>query len=185
MSISQQSTAQASVIASLYREALRQGQTLWFRVASGSMSPMIEVGDHVRIEPVKANELRIGEIAAFETSCSLIIHRIVHRQQTDLIVQLLEMADVDLCPSWIEEQTVVGRVITIRRDGMQVDLQHPVAQWCGTVTAYLRYRLYRWKKHRFLRSVLHACSRLAVYIAYWWLRSSSATSAAQEEPQKI
>lgn len=185
MSISQQSTTQASAIASLFTEALRQGQTLWFRVASGSMSPTIEVGNHVRIEPVQANELRIGEIAAFETSCGLVIHRIVHRQEMGLILQLLEMADVDLCPGWIEEQSVVGRVITIRRGGVQIDLQHPVAQWCGTVTASLRYRLYRWKKYRFFRRVLHECSRLAVYIAYWSLRSSPATSVVQDEPLKM
>ena len=182
MVMPEQSTAQASAIESLYREAFRQGQSLWYRVASGSMTPTIRVGDHVRIVPMKANEIRLGEIAAFKTSDGLIIHRIVQHQRTGQTVQLLQMADVALDPSWIEEQAVVGRVITIRRQGMQIDLQHPIAQWCGRVTGYLRYRLYTWKRYRPLRGLLHRCSRLVVYGSYWCICSSCATPVAKHEP---
>lgn len=183
MTTPQQSTAQTAVFASLYREALCKGQSLWFRVASGSMNPTIRVGDQVRIEPVKADEIQPGEIAAFETSDSLIIHRIVQRQRTGATVRLLQMSDVELRPSWIEEQAVVGRVIITRRQGgLQVDLQHPIAQWCGKVTSYLRYQLYTWKKYRSLRRVLHKCSRLAVYISYWCIRCSCASLVAQDDP---
>ncbi len=182
MIMPQQSTAQAAAFASLYREALRRGQSLWFRVASGSMNPTIQVGDQVRIEPVKADAIRPGEIAAFEASDSLIIHRIVQRQRRGATVRLLQMSDVELRPSWVEEQAVVGRVITTcRQDGWQVDLQHPIAQWCGKVTAYLRYQLYTWKKYRTFRRVLHKCSRLAVYISYWCIRCSYASSVARDE----
>ncbi len=181
MTMPQQSTAQATVIALLYREALRQGQSLWFRVASGSMNPTIRIGDHVRIDPVKADEIRPGEIAAFETPDGLIIHRIVQRQQTGATVRLLQVADVELRPSWIEEHAVVGRVIATNREGVQIDLQHPIARWCDTVTVYLRYQLYMWKKYRSLRRLLHKCSRFIVYMSYWCIRSSCASSVAQDE----
>src|SRR5690348_10559261 len=51
MPISQPKKSAAEALASLYVDALRQGQSLWFRVASGSMSPTLRVGDEVRIEP--------------------------------------------------------------------------------------------------------------------------------------
>jgi signal peptidase I len=172
VTIPQQSTAQASAIATLYREAFLQGQALWFRVASGSMIPTIRVGDHVCIAPMKASEIQLGDIAVFKTSDGLVIHRIVRRRRTGRTIQLLQMADVALDPSWIEEQAVVGRVVTIRRQGTQIDLRHPIAQWCGRVTGYLRYRLYTWKRYRSLRGLLHKSSRLVVYLGYWCIRSS-------------
>src|SRR5713226_6374862 len=134
MSIPQKSVRQASMIAPLYIEALRNGQSLWFRVVSNSMVPTLRVDDSVYIESTKANEIRVGEIAAFETSKGLVIHRIVRIQQSETIVRLLQMADVDLHPSWIEEQAVVGRVILVRRHGRQINLQHSIAQKCGKIT---------------------------------------------------
>jgi signal peptidase I len=177
MPISQQKPA-AAALASLYIDALRQGQSLWFRVASGSMRPILQVGDEVRIEPATADKIRSGEIAAFETTNGLVIHRIVQRKQTETDVRLLEMSDVHLHPNWVEAQTIVGRVILARRDTRQINLQHPVAQMCGTVTAQLRYRFYCLYTHsRFdvLRTLLHRSSRLVVFIGYWCMRSCSAS----------
>ncbi len=170
MSLPGRDLAHATAIASLYVQALREGETLWFQVASGSMAPTLNVGDRVRIEPVKAKDIHTGEIAAFETARGLVIHRIVQREQRGNSVRLLEMGDVDLRAGWVEESAVVGRVVVVRRGTRQIDLQHPVAKRCGTVTAYLRYQLYLLhnnKKFASLRVVVRRCSRLAVRIGYW------------------
>ena len=166
MSIPQKSVRQASIIAPLYIEALRNGQSLWFRVISNSMVPTLHVDDSVYIESAKANEIRVGEIAAFETPKGLVIHRIVRIQQSGTIVRLLQMADVDLHPSWIEEPTVVGRIISMRRQGRQVNLQHSIAQKCGKITARLRYQLYLWKIFTPLGILSRLCSRLVVLASY-------------------
>ncbi len=170
MSLSKQDLARASVIASLYIQALRGGEALWFRVASGSMAPTIREGDRVRIEPAKAKDIRSGEIAAFETAQGLVIHRIVQHEQIDTGVRLLEMGDVDLRASWVEESAVVGRVVVVHQGTCQIDLQRPIAQKCGTVTAFLRYRLYLLhtnKKFPFLQVTVRRSSRLVVRIGYW------------------
>lgn len=177
MYLPKQDVAQASVIASLYIQALREGEALWFRVSSGSMEPTLNIGDQVRIEPAKPKDIHNGEIAAFETAQGLVIHRIVHYIQTGTSVRLLEMGDVDLRASWVEEPAVVGRVVAVRRGARHIDLQHSVAKRCGTVTAFLRYRLYLLhtnKKFAKLRVVVRRSSRLAVYIVYWCLHISSA-----------
>ena len=141
MPISQQNKPAAEALASLYVDALRQSQSLWFRVASGSMSPTLRAGDEVCIEPATADQIRTGDIAAFETADGLVIHRIVHRQQSGIDVRLLEMSDVHLHPGRVGTKTIVGRVILARRDTRQINLRHPIAQMCGAVTAQLRYRL--------------------------------------------
>src|SRR5207249_4174383 len=113
---------QADIIASLFIEAVRQGQSLWFRVASNSMLPLIRVDDTVYIQPTSANEIDVGEIAAFESSTGLMIHRIVYSQQTQGSVRLLQMSDVELLPGWVKQQAVIGKVVSIRRQGRQVNL---------------------------------------------------------------
>ncbi len=178
MPVSQPKKPAAEALASLYVDALRQGQSLWFRVASGSMSPTLRVGDEVRIEPATAGKIRIGDIAAFETTHGLVIHRIVQRQESGTGVRLLEMSDVHLYPGWVEEKTIVGRVTLARRDTRQVNLQHPIARMCGAVTAQLRYRLYclyTLNRFKVLRVFLHRSSRLVAFIGYWCIRSCSAS----------
>ena len=178
MPVSQQKNPAAEALASLYIDALRQGQPLWFRVASDSMNPILRVGDEVRIEPTTADKIRCGEIAAFVTVDGLVIHRIVQRIQTDTGVRLLEMSDVHLHAGWIEAKTIVGRVILARRDTYQINLQYPIAQMCGAVTAQLRYRLYclyTLSRFNVLRVFLHRSSRLVAFFGYWCLRSCSAS----------
>jgi signal peptidase I len=185
MSIPQKSARQASIIAPLYTEALRNGQSLWFRVVSNSMVPTLRIDDSVYIESTKANEIRVGEIAAFETPKGLVIHRIVRIQQSETIVRLLQMADVDLQPSWIEEQTVVGRVILVRHQGRQVNLQHSIAQKCGNITARLRYQLYLWKIFTPLRILSRLCSRLVVLASYLCIQSCCSTTVNPDDSSSI
>jgi hypothetical protein len=185
MSLTQQSNVKASIITSLYIEALRNGQSLWFRVVSNSMVPTLRIDDSVYIEATMANEIRVGEIAAFETPKGLVIHRIVRIQHSETIVRLLQMADVDLQPSWIEEQAVVGRVILARRQGRQINLQHSIAQKCGKITARLRYQLYLWKIFTPLGILSRLCSRLVVFASYFCIRSFCSTIVNLDETSSM
>ncbi len=173
---SQTQKREAETLASLYIDALRRGETLWFRVVSGSMDPILRIGDEVRIEPASAGKIRAGQIAAFETGAGLVIHRIVRSQQTGTMIRLLEMSDVDLHPNWVEGQSVVGRAILVRHDTRLTNLRHPIAQMCGFITAQLRYwlyRLYTLNKFNAGRLFLHGLSRIVVFACYWGVRSCS------------
>jgi hypothetical protein len=161
------SQSKLDLIASLFIQALREGQSLWFRVASNSMFPLLRKGDEVFIQPVQACEIRLGEIAAFETSSGLVIHRIISIQHTPTGMRLLQMSDVERLTSWVKEQAVVGRVVNIRRADKQIDLQSPIAKWCGTVTAHIRNRLYLYDKNIPFRIVLREVSRIVIQLSYW------------------
>jgi hypothetical protein len=199
MTMSQQKTPPAAVVAALFIQAVREGQSLWFRVASKSMFPLMHVDDSIYIIPAKASEIHIGEIAAFETSNGLTIHRIVRIEkmgdqtkieQTEGTLRLLQMSDVELLPSWVEETAVVGKVVSIRRQRQQgkhenrhkrqVNLRHPIAQWCGTVTARIRYKLYVNDENRLLKLFLRICSRLSIQFGNAWLWLWCASPVTQE-----
>jgi hypothetical protein len=176
----QAGTPHDALIASLFIQAIREGQSLWFRVASSSMRPLMRVNDHIFIQPAQANDISIGEIAAFETSSGLVIHRIIHRQHTGETLALFQMSDVDLHPTWVEQIAVVGKVTRVKSQNRQVDLLHPIAKWCGTVTARIRYQFYLYNNNVFKRTVLRVCSRLAVRLGYWCIRCCCSSTVTGE-----
>lgn len=178
---SQNGVVEQNVIAELYREALRKGQPLWFRVSSGSMSPMLHIGEEVYIVPATADDVQVGEIAAFETEAGLIIHRIVQRGLDEGKVQLVEMSDVHLQAGRVESGAVIGRVVAIGRGKRRIDLQRPIAQKCGRVTARARYRLYTVRSRNRLAQVLaRKSARLVARLASRYTRCFCASSQAQE-----
>ncbi len=180
--MSQFSTSSSSpIISSLYIQALREGQSLWFRVASNSMFPLLQVEDSVFIQPATAHDITPGEIAAFETSAGLVIHRIVCCQQTETSIRLLQMSDVELLPGWVKEQAIVGKVVTLRRAGKDVNLQHPLAKWYGGFVASVRYRLYLNNKKNAFRLLLRGCSRVTLIGGIWCLHRFCASPVSVSE----
>lgn len=163
-------TPSSPIISSLFIQALRERQSLWFRVASNSMYPLLQVEDSVYIHHATADDISPGEIAAFETSAGLIIHRIVYSQQTETSIRLLQMSDAELLPSWVTEQAIVGKVITLRRSGKEVDLQSPVANWYGKFVASIRYRIYLSNKKTTKRLLLRVCSRVLLKVGNWYFQ---------------
>ncbi|HVB73493.1 MAG TPA: hypothetical protein VNE38_08045 [Ktedonobacteraceae bacterium] len=165
----------SSVMASLYIQAVRQGQSTWFRVISGSMRPILQIGDAVYIQPATLDSLQVGEIAAFETPDGLVIHRVAHIRNTVSPAQFLEMGDVLLRANWVDEQALVGRVTEIRRGRRLVNLQSPLAKRYGKITANVRYRVYCFYQKResnVERVVLRKFSRLVARLGYLfiWLK---------------
>lgn len=175
----QKNTDHAEALASLSIEALRSGNALWFRIVSGSMYPLFHINDEVFIEPTQAQAILSGDIAAFETPEGLVVHRILSTQENKGHVRLLQMADAVVRPSWIEEQAVVGRVITSRRGAVQVNLQHPIAKKWGRAIAYSRYRLYSWGTSNPLRLVWRVYARVMLIVGshstYHFCRVSART----------
>ncbi|QBD81736.1 hypothetical protein EPA93_39505 [Ktedonosporobacter rubrisoli] len=145
-------------------EAVKQGNSLWFRVVSNSMAPLIRCGDCVYISSALAEELQTGAIAAFTTPQGLVIHRIVRSKQNTATIRLLQMSDVELRPSWITASSLRGRVTLIQRGELYINLERPLARCYSAIAARLRYRFYRMHSFRSLRLVAHICSRLVAYL---------------------
>jgi signal peptidase I len=174
-------TQDTSATDALHIEALRQGQPLWFRVVSDSMDPTLQKGDTVYIVPAQAREIHIGEIAAFGTPQGFVIHRIVRIKESETAPRLLQMADVNVdfrANFWVKEKDIVGRVVAVQRGNLSMDLEQPIAQRWGRVTAQSRYWLYSVYTGKnsgvlsmVLTKALRRCSRLVVQIGAWRIRT--------------
>lgn len=179
-----QNAAQSAALTSLFIQALRQGQPVWFRVVSGSMLPLVRVGDAVYIEPT-SSDLQVGDIAAFETPAGLVVHRLVHYEQTANQARYVEMGDAALLAHHVDEQAIVGRVTNIRRATRQVDIRLPVAQRWGKVTARIRFRLYsidKVIKFNPARFLIRKCARLVALVGSVCIRVTSSSTVSDALP---
>ncbi len=177
--------AESATLNSLYIQALRQGQSIWFRVVSGSMHPLLRVEDAVHIQPASLSDLHIGDIAAFETPAGLVVHRIVHVLPSVIPARFIEMGDITLQAHEVTEEAIAGRVCAVRRGDLLIDLQRPVAKRLGGVTARMRYRLYckyRDSKHDLVRLVVRKSARLAARVGSAVIRRACASLERESSP---
>lgn len=177
MPLSQDGTVENSIIEDLFREAVRKGQPLWFRVISSSMYPLLRIGEQVYVEPATADQLQVGEIAAFETGEGLVIHRIVGRRLENRSIELIEMSDVHLRAGRVASSAVIGRVVAIGLENRRIDLQRSIAQKCGRVTARARYRSYTMhSRNKLAQVILPKYARLVARLGSWCIRRFCASS---------
>lgn len=64
-----------NTIINLWEDLYRKKQKSWLTVLSGSMIPLLQIGDKVLIQSVKPAEIRVGDIIVFKNSDKFIVHR--------------------------------------------------------------------------------------------------------------
>lgn len=103
----------------LAREHLTQEGCLRVRVTSGSMAPMMRLGDWVWVGAVR-QPLRVGDIVMADSGGKAIIHRLIFATRHYLILQgdALFRFDAPVAP-----EQVIGIVIVRERKGRKVGME--------------------------------------------------------------
>ena len=115
-----------SVLGEMWQEACKRGGNLSFKIVSGSMSPMIEVGNVVRVSRTEPSKVRIGDIVAFkQDGQSVVVHRIIGKSLSDARLTFREMGDAGGPSGRIAAQDIIGRAIVIEKDGREICLDSP------------------------------------------------------------
>lgn len=114
--------------------------SLRLRVNGISMSPLLQTGDYVIVEPVLASALRVGDVIAFRYNRDTITHRIVSRTPQGFLTLGDNFRKLD--PLVVPEM-ILGRVSAVEKNGRPRSLKTwpwPVMQqilaWLGWQTAY-------------------------------------------------
>jgi len=150
------STAQADLIRQLFINLLREGQAIRSWTVGESMSPCIKKGDCLTVRPIAFEEAGIGDIVAYRTNESqsvLTNHRVIRKGKDRGQRYLITKGDRNVyrdfplvCP-----QDVLGKVVSIERNGRVTSLETPFYRLLGTLKARLSLGL--WILHVLKRKI--------------------------------
>lgn len=102
----------SGAIAALWEDLYKKKQKSWLTILSGSMMPLLQIGDKALIHTVKRAEIRVGDVILFKTGDKLVIHRVIHRYNS---FSFLQKGDNTTIAEIVNSKDVIGKVIAIRK----------------------------------------------------------------------
>ena len=124
--------------AELLSESLGKTGSATISVNGNSMHPTLQMGWRVHLEPVRGDQLRIGEIGVFRGEHYLTIHRLIWRTRDATGEQLVFRGDYNRAREWIEPSAVIARVIAIEIPGQSRGMEKVVAVESDVLTYFYR-----------------------------------------------
>jgi signal peptidase I len=118
-----------SLMSEMQDELFKRDGKGWFRIVSGSMSPLIEINDRVFVKRVLPSEIKTGDIILFRSDEVFVTHRAVELSKQTGGTMVLQKGDASNHASWVPLNDIVGKVITIEKKGKFLNL----TSWQGRV----------------------------------------------------
>ncbi|PXF61402.1 MAG: signal peptidase I [Candidatus Methanogaster sp.] len=103
-----------NTIIDLWADLHHQKQESWLPVLSGSMIPLLQIGDDVLVQSVSPNSIRPGNIIVFKSRDKLIVHRVIRRYDNGSPA-FLQKGDSTTTAEIIRGEDVIGKVIAVRK----------------------------------------------------------------------
>ena len=142
-------------------ELLRQGKNVRFQAPGQSMHPTIREGETITVAPVTPVDIKRGDILLYLAGKKVIAHRVVSiereksgptshtsthsRTLNPQIIFTLRGDASAICDDPVEEQQVLGKVVSVERHGRNIDLYSRKAR--------MLHIAYTWASH-LKRSIL-------------------------------
>jgi len=120
----------SEAFADLSREILGKGKSLRFRARGNSMWPLVRDGDILLVRPIGTGEVRLGDLVLFHTGKgNVVVHRVVRCDAGRGGMRYLVQGDAGSGPDGlIPAAQVQGRVTSLEREGVAIDLQHAASR---------------------------------------------------------
>ncbi len=157
-----QVTLKGAEFAKLSAEILAQGGSFSFEARGWSMFPFIQDGDILTVQPTKADDLNVGDVAFYRAAEErLVAHRVVGREARDGQVVLAMRGDATPSPDeWVQAEQVLGRVVSVQWGKKVIRLDQ----------GFWRLAALLWINLHPLRHLLFRLARMGRRIASWLLR---------------
>lgn len=101
-----------NAIIALWQDLYSKKQQSWLSILSGSMLPLLQIGDNVLIQSVKPAKIRFGDVIVFKNPDKLIVHRVIHRYNSS---SFLQKGDNTTIAEIVSSKYLIGKVIAIRK----------------------------------------------------------------------
>ncbi len=109
----------------MWQEACDRGRSCSFRVVSGSMRPLIEIGDVVKVTRAEPSRIRIGDVVVFREGQVMVVHRIIRKSWSNQQLEFRHSGDAGVFSGTIAAQNLIGKVSVIEKDGRRIFLDTP------------------------------------------------------------
>ena len=124
-------------LADLVREGLGKVGRATFRTRGGSMRPFVVHGTTVHVENVDPSAVRPGDVVVFTRGMELVAHRVLRQRRREGRRIFITKGDVLNAPDEpVAEESLVGRVVAIERNGRLLRLDTPVLRLLGRTVAW-------------------------------------------------
>ncbi len=110
------------VLTSLYEELLLKKGELLLTAHSGSMAPLIRIGDKVKVKTTSPEAIGFGDIIVYREEEKLVVHRVVAKGKFDRQPFFLQKGDRSSSPFRIPAERVLGKVFEIHKPSRCIQL---------------------------------------------------------------
>jgi signal peptidase I len=121
-------------------ELLSGGHPVRFRAPGWSMHPTIRNGDAITVVPLGQSPVRVGDVVLYRRGPAAIAHRVIRLQSAyGRSVGLVLRGDAaHSCDRPIHVAQVLGRVLSVERDGRRMHLDPMGPSWSRVFGLALR-----------------------------------------------
>jgi signal peptidase I len=125
----------------LTAELLERGACVRFQATGHSMYPAIRDGEMIKVEPVEPSEIKKGDIVLYRAKQGVIAHRVVHieRRNGGPPFFVLRGDTLETCDGIVEPRQVIGRVISVERNGRDYKLNGIYAKLLHNLHFYVSF----------------------------------------------
>jgi signal peptidase len=108
----------------LSTDLLQSGYGVRFCPGGFSMYPTIRDGEAVTVEPINAHKVRRGDILLYRTERRVIAHRVVGVVEGTNAKRVFTLRGDSLssCDAPVNQEQVLGRVVSVERKGRRIKL---------------------------------------------------------------
>ncbi len=101
----------------LGEEFLYEKGSLWLKVISPSMEPLIRTGDSILVGSAADEQISIGDVIVFKRREGIFVtHRVIGRRRIKGELCFLEKGDRIDIATWIPRDSIIGKVKAIKRE---------------------------------------------------------------------
>lgn len=127
-----------AVLTGLLKDGMTAGQIPFLRVTSGSMRPILQVGDEVGLQFVTLDQLQPGDIVVVSDRDEILTHRFYGTKCVGPPPRFLTRGDrvLSFDKVWNAEQ-LLGRAVVRRRKGQMLWLDYGPGRWLNKTLAQI------------------------------------------------
>ena len=145
-----------STIIDLWNDLNKKNKVSWLPVLSGSMAPLLQIGDKVLIRSIKPDEIKFGDIIVFKDDDRLVVHRVIRKYPPGGCegFTFLQKGDATTTIKISSEEDVVGKVVSINKNGRVIDQNKGIWKFYNVfITLFSTLVYYLKPKNRTLKKI--------------------------------